>query len=212
MPRRASGLLTVRAGAEVCRAVGEDAGTVAGAGRRFGISWPSAMDRVRAYGLPLVDDPARLEMTTAVGVDETTFLHAGRRRRTVYVTGIIDLDRGRLLDVVPGRSGRVLTDWLFEQSEAWRDQITVAAIDAFRGYANEHGRAARRGVGHGPLPHDPARQPGAGPGSPPGQQHHLGASGTPGRSAVSDPPDRPGRSGAPRPGRLGPPHRRRRQR
>ncbi len=132
----ASGLLTVRAGAEVCRAVGEDDWTVALAGRRFGISWPSAMDRVRAYGNPLVDDPARLEMATAVGVDETTFLHARRRRRTVYVTGIIDLDRGRLLDVVPGRSGRVLTDWLFERSPAWRDQITVAAIDAFRGYAN----------------------------------------------------------------------------
>ncbi|HWF20811.1 MAG TPA: ISL3 family transposase [Acidimicrobiales bacterium] len=131
-----SGLLTVRAGAELCRVVGEDDWTVALAGRRFGISWPAAMKRVRVYGTPLVDDPARLETTTAIGVDETTFLHSGRRRRTQYVTGIIDLDRGRLLDVVPGRSGRVLIDWLFDQSTAWRDQITIAAIDAFRGYAN----------------------------------------------------------------------------
>jgi transposase len=130
------GLLTVRAAVEICRAVGEDGTSVAAAARRFGVGWAAAMNAVRRHGQPLVDDPARLEAVTAVGVDETTFLHAGPARRTQYVTGIIDLDRGRLLDVVPGRSGQVLTDWLYDQTAGWRAQITVAAIDAFRGYAN----------------------------------------------------------------------------
>lgn len=70
------------------------------------------------------------------GVDETVFLHACRHRHTAYATGIVDLDRSQLLDVVAGRSGRVLGDWLEGQPQAWRDQITVAAVDPFRGYAN----------------------------------------------------------------------------
>jgi transposase len=132
----ASGTLTVRAGAELCRSVGEDGASVALAARRFGVGWSAAMTRVRVYGVPMVDDPGRTAAATAIGVDETTFLHAMRHRRTTYVTGIVDIDRGRLLDVVAGRSGAVVAEWLLDQPGEWRDQITVAAIDAFRGYAN----------------------------------------------------------------------------
>lgn len=132
----ASGLLTVRAAAQICWLVGAEGVSVAGAARRFGISWAAAMAAVRRHGQPLVDDPARLAATTALGVDETTFLHANPARRTEYVTGIVDLDRGLLLDVVAGRSAAVLAGWLAAQPEWWRDQITVAALDAFRGYAN----------------------------------------------------------------------------
>lgn len=131
-----SGLLTVRAAARICEMVGAELVSVAGAARQFGVSWAAAMDAVRRHGQPLVDDPARLGSTTAVGVDETTFLHATAARRTQYVTGIVDLERGRLLDVVAGRSAAVVEDWLAERPQGWRDQITVAAIDAFRGYAN----------------------------------------------------------------------------
>jgi transposase len=130
-----SGLLTVRAAAEICRLVGADLVSVAGAARQFGVSWAAAMDAVRRHGQPLVDDPARLAVT-AIGVDETTFLHATAGRRTQYVTGVVDLQRGLLLDVVSGRSAAVLGGWLAEQPEPWRAQIAVAAIDAFRGYAN----------------------------------------------------------------------------
>jgi transposase len=131
-----SGLLTVRAGAEVCRQVGEDATPVARAAARFGIGWWAAMARVRAYGTPLVDDPARTASCAKVGVDETTFRHAARARRTEYVTGIVDLDRRLLVDVVEGRSGRVLGDWLASQPSGWLQAQTVASLDAFRGYAN----------------------------------------------------------------------------
>ena len=130
------GLLTVRAGVEVCRLVAAEGLSVAGAARQFGISWAAAMAAVARHGRPLVDDPARTAATTALGVDETTFLHSGPSRRTTYVTGMVDLDRGLLLDVVRGRSGKVVGDWLDARSQGWRAQITVAAIDAFRGYAN----------------------------------------------------------------------------
>jgi transposase len=130
------GLLTARAAAEICRCVGEDGVSVAAAARRFAVSWAAAMSAVRRDGRPLIDDPARTASTTAVGVDETTFAHARRTRRTGYVTGMVDVDRGRLLDVVEGRSGGVVVDWLEARSAEWRAQITVAALDAFRGYAN----------------------------------------------------------------------------
>jgi transposase len=132
----AGGLLTVRAGAEICRAVGADDTSVAAVARRFGISWAAAMAAVERHGRLLVDDPDRVGVTTALGVDETTFLHAGPKQRTEYITGMVDLDRGLLLDVVEGRSGQVVIDWLEAQPEHFRSSISVAAIDAFRGYAN----------------------------------------------------------------------------
>ncbi len=112
------GLLTVRAAREICRLVGEDGMSVAAVARRFGVSWAAAMAALRRRGTPLVDDPARLEGVSALGADETTLRHAGPRSRTRYVTGLVDLQRGRLLDVLDGRSGAVVADWLAGRPEA----------------------------------------------------------------------------------------------
>ncbi len=51
------------------------------------------------------------------------------------VTGFVDLDRHRLLDVVRGRSGQVVRDWLDQRAEGWLTGIEVAVVDPFRGYA-----------------------------------------------------------------------------
>lgn len=64
--------------------------------------------------------------------------HAGRQRRTGFATGIVDLTPGRpprLLDVVPGRTGNAYPTWILEREQQWRDRITLAALDPFRGYA-----------------------------------------------------------------------------
>ena len=53
-------------------------------------------------------------------------------------TTFVDIDRARLLDVVPGRSGQVVRDWIGSSRRVGR-QIEVAAIDAFRGYATAIG-------------------------------------------------------------------------
>jgi transposase len=128
--------LTARARAEICRRVGEDEDSVAEVARAFGIGWHTAMAAVIEHGTPLVEDPARLDGVAAVGLDETTFLHANARRHTEYVTGFVDLDRARLLDVAPGRSGAVVDSWLAERPPEWLAQIGVVALDPFRGYAN----------------------------------------------------------------------------
>jgi transposase len=98
--------LTERARAEICRRVGEDEDSVAEVARAFGVGWHTAMAAVRDHGTPLVEEPARLDGVGALGLDETKFLSATPLHRTEYVTGFVDLDRARLLDVVAGRSGR----------------------------------------------------------------------------------------------------------
>jgi len=127
--------LTERARVEACRRVGQDGHSVAQVAAEFGVAWGTVMAAVVEYGTPLVDDPDRLEGVTAIGVDETAFLAANSKRHTQFVTGMVDVSAARLLDVVPGRSGTVLCQWIGGQPQPWRDGISVAAMDPFRGYA-----------------------------------------------------------------------------
>lgn len=127
--------LTERARAEACRRVGQDGRSVAAVAREFGCSWATIMAAVRVYGTPLVEDPARFRGSAALGVDETSFLAATATHATEFVTGLVDLGRGRLLDVVRGRSGKCLTDWLSERPSDWREKIWIAVLDPYRGYA-----------------------------------------------------------------------------
>jgi transposase len=127
---------TERARVEACRRVGQDGHTVAAVAAAFGVGWATVMAAVREYGEPLVDDPSRLDAVHVLGVDETAFLAATPTSGTVFATGIVALGgRARLLDVIEGRSGKALCGWVSGREQAWRDGITVAALDPFRGYA-----------------------------------------------------------------------------
>src|SRR5215211_1507641 len=134
---RARASLTERARAEACRRVGEDGHCVAQVAAAFGVSWATVMAAVRDYGSVLVEAPARLQGVAALGVDETAFLAANREHPTVFVTSVVDLsgDHPRLLDVVAGRSGKSLSDWVSARPAEWRAGVAVAALDPFRGYA-----------------------------------------------------------------------------
>jgi transposase len=127
--------LTRRVRVEMCRRVGEDGDSVAAVASDFGVGWHAAMDAVVEHGTPLVDDPDRLGAPSALGLDETSFLCAGPRRRRLMITGFVDLDRHMLLDVAEGRSGQVVRDWLDQRSAAWLERVDVAVVDPFRGYA-----------------------------------------------------------------------------
>lgn len=131
--------LTHRAKAWVTRRVGADGETVAGVARTLGVGWWSVMRAVIELGTPLVDDTARLEGVSGLGVDEHAWQRANAVRHTQYATGVVGLRSGRparLLEVVQGRSGGVYGDWLSARPEAWREQVKVAALDPFRGYLN----------------------------------------------------------------------------
>ena len=69
-----------------------------------------------------------------LGIDEAAF-----RRGLRFHTAFVDLDRRRLLDLVPGRTKRSVTDWVDERLPGWRAGVTEVVIDPFEAY--------RQGVG-----------------------------------------------------------------
>jgi transposase len=91
------------------------------------------MAAVAEHGNDLIEREDRIDDVHAVGVDETAFLRASPTRSTIFATGIVDLHRGKLIDIVGGRSRKVLADWLAQQPTEWIERIAVAALDPFRG-------------------------------------------------------------------------------
>jgi len=128
-------VLTERARAEVCRGVGPGEQSVAAVARAFGVSWRAAMAVVREHGRPRVDHLARLGAPSAVGLDETSFLAAVAEDLTLLVIGIIDLDDGRLIDVLPARSAVAVTAWLAQKPGPWLAGIRHVVIDPYQPYA-----------------------------------------------------------------------------
>lgn len=124
--------------------------TVARAATNLGVSWHTANTAILTAGKQLIDDPARFDGVTIIGVDEHVWRHT--RHGDKYVTVIIDLTpvrekRGpaRLLDMMSGRSKQVFSRWLSERTQAWRDGIEVVAMDGFTGFktaSKEHLPAA----------------------------------------------------------------------
>jgi transposase len=129
-------VLTQRARAEACRRVGKDAHAVAAVARDLGVGWATVMRAVADHGRPLVDDAARLEGVVALGLDETSFLKATRLAPTRWVTGLVDLEGGRLLDVVADRTRAAVAGWLAARPRGWLAQVTTVALDPWRGYAS----------------------------------------------------------------------------
>ncbi len=133
--------LTERARIQACRRVGQAGHTVAEVARDFGVGWGAVMRAVVDHGTPLVDDLARLDGVRAVGLDESSFLKAGRWAPTRFVTSFVDIERGRLLDVIENRTAAAVSAWFSQRSLGWKAGIEVAAIDPYQGYATALRRA-----------------------------------------------------------------------
>ncbi len=181
-------VLTLRAGAEATRQVGELALPVAVVARELGVCWWTVMDAVVLHGTPLVEDPKRVKKVRALGIDETSFLSATREHRTVYVTGLVDLNRKRIIDMVEGNAAPDLRRWCAEQDPAWMRAIRVVATDlaeSYRSGTSPHLDHAIR-VGR-PFPRRADRQPLRRQGAPARPERDARPSWPQGRSALSDP-------------------------
>jgi transposase len=64
-----------------------------------------------------------------LGIDEASF-----RRALRYHTAFVDLDRRRLLDLVPQRTKRSVTDWVEARPQEWRAGVAEVVIDPFDAY------------------------------------------------------------------------------
>lgn len=112
--------------------------SVSALAHQLGVSWRALWKGIEAEARRRINRPARLRGVDALGVDEHLWTHTG-----FPGTGIIDHTRdahgtvhAKLLDLVPGRSGKAYADWLKEQGPGFASGIKVAILDPFRGYAN----------------------------------------------------------------------------
>lgn len=138
----ARGSITTRA---IIWAIGQlrrEHATIAGLARQLGTSWKTVWRAIEPELRRLADDESRFENVTTLGVDEHIWHHVDPRKRgPKELTGMVDLTRdkhgktrARLLDLVPGRSGKAYKDWLHARDSTFRDGVQVAALDPFAGY------------------------------------------------------------------------------
>ena len=121
--------MTDRAGRWVTAQVGRCARSVNEVAVELGCDWHTINDAVIAYGTALVDDPARIGEVTALGLDEVLFARLGKWRTQHWSTQRVEVRRGQLLDVVPGRNAAGPCAWLAERGERWCDRVEFATLD-----------------------------------------------------------------------------------
>jgi transposase len=146
---RPRALLTTRACWWAVGQLRREHASVAGIARQLGTSWRTVWRAVAPLLAEMAADEARFADVTSLGVDEHVWHHVSTTpvqdggRGPKELTGMVDLTRdqhgrvrARLLDLVPGRSGKVYADWLAARGEAFRAGVQVATLDPFHGYKN----------------------------------------------------------------------------
>ncbi len=131
IPPRA--VLTRRARREAARQVGELGRAVAAVARDYGVGWQTVMRAVDDEAARRFADQGLFTVQTrpcvALGVDEKVMNRAHRGRRRSYVTVLVDLVRGRPIEIVPGRSKQALRGWLAAQTPSWRAGVRIVTLD-----------------------------------------------------------------------------------
>ena len=85
---------------------------------------------MRRWGSALLAvDTKRVSQVSALGLDETLFCRRGRFNERAWPAGIVDVRRGQLLDIVPGRTAEGPARWLLDQPPSWRAGIRWATLD-----------------------------------------------------------------------------------
>jgi len=136
------GSITKRAVAWAIGQLRRDHATIHGPARQLGTSWKTVWRAIEPELVRLAVDESRFENVTILGVDEHIWHHVDPRKRgPKELTGMVDLTRdnhgktrARLLDLVPGRSGRGYASWLEGRGDSFRTNVKVAALDPFAGY------------------------------------------------------------------------------
>ncbi len=122
--------MTTRAGRWATLQVGRYARPVSDLVTELGCSWHTINRTVIGYGQALLAaDVDRIGAVSALGLDETLFVRTGKFRRRAWATSIVDVQAGRLLDMVEGRTAAAACDWLDQQPRLWLEGIEWATLD-----------------------------------------------------------------------------------
>jgi transposase len=127
-------LLTTRAAKWATIQVGTGR-TVKEVAKELDCDWHTINDAVTTYGTALLEaDRRRLNQTSAIGLDETSFVKLGGHH-TSYATTVTDVEHHRIIDILPTRDFVDVAGFLDAQSEAWKSRITYGALDMSHVYA-----------------------------------------------------------------------------
>jgi transposase len=130
-PRR---VLTARAGEWATNRMAAIEGTPTSIARGFGVSWATVWSAVERIARRRVDDDARVGAVAMVGFDETVMSPAHRRRRRRFVSAVVDVATGQLIDVFEGRDAGQLRAWMADLPPSWLAQVQVVSVDPHEGY------------------------------------------------------------------------------
>ncbi|HEX4218484.1 MAG TPA: ISL3 family transposase, partial [Acidimicrobiales bacterium] len=128
-------LLTTRAAkwATVQVGTGRTVSEVAG---ELDCDWHTINDAVSTYGLALLEaDRKRLNQTTAIGLDETSFVKLGTYAHPNFATTVADVENHQIIDILPSREYTQVAAWIDKQPTAWKERIAFGALDMSATYA-----------------------------------------------------------------------------
>jgi transposase len=127
-------VLTSKAQSWATNRVAAVEGTPASIARGFGVSWWTVWGAVERHAVARTEDPCRVAPVEMVGFDETVMQPAKRRRRRRFVTAVVDVSSGQILDVFEGRNAADLRGWMAVMPVSWLGQIEVVSVDPHEGY------------------------------------------------------------------------------
>jgi transposase len=128
-------LLTTRAAKWATVQVGKGR-TVSEVADELDCDWHTVNDAVTTYGEALLRaDRKRLNKTTAIGLDETSFTKLFWKRSRDYATTVADVENHQIIDILPSRTYTDVAGWIDKQPEAWKERIRFGALDMSATYA-----------------------------------------------------------------------------
>jgi len=105
-------LLTTRAAKWATVQVGGGR-TVSEVAAELACDWHTVNDAVITYGEALLEaDRKRLNQTTAIGLDETSFVTLGQHSHTAYATTVADVENHQIIDILPTRKYTDVAGWI----------------------------------------------------------------------------------------------------
>ena len=128
-------LLTTRAAKWATVQVGGGR-TVSEVAAELACDWHTVNDAVITYGEALLAaDRKRLNKTTAIGLDETSFVKLGDHVHTHYATTVADVENHQIIDILPTRKYVDVAGWIDKQPKGWKERIRFGALDMSATYA-----------------------------------------------------------------------------
>lgn len=128
-------LLTTRAAKWATVQVGGGR-TVSEVAAELSCDWHTVNEAVITYGEALLAaDRKRLNKTTAIGLDETSFVKLSSRNHTDYATTVADVENHQIIEILPTRKYTDVAGWIDKQPKPWKERIRFGALDMSATYA-----------------------------------------------------------------------------